>query len=153
MTLPTIVPTGFAATNADFLRVKKDSSGAVRNVRGSVSVPSGTAATTVVGLVPFSRGASFAINDKSVHCGNFGAASTTVDLGIIYDDNVTFTNDFDAFASLATAPQAGGFVTIDEVEGMTLSTAGNGWLCARINTADADATAPITFTVNVSYDV
>jgi len=44
-------------------------------------------------------------------------------------------------------------LSIDEVEGMTLSTAGNGWLCARINTADADATAPITFTVNVSYDV
>jgi len=153
MTLPTIVPTGFAATRDDFLRVKRDSSGAVRNVRGSVSVPSGTAATTIVGLVPFSRGASFAINDKSVHCGNFGAAGTTIDLGIIYDDNVTFTNDFDAFASLATAAQSGGWIVIDEVEGMVLSTAANGWLCARINTSAADATADITFTVNVSYDV
>jgi len=152
MTTPSIVPTGFAGNSTDYNKVKHDSFGALRQVTGTVSVPSGTAATTIVGLVPFQAGAKFIIGDKSVYCGNFGAASTTVDLGIIYDLNAVYTNDVDAFASAATAPQSGGFVTIDEFSGLTLTTAGNGWLAVTINTAAADATADIAFSVAVSYD-
>ncbi len=153
MTLPAIVPSGFDATVQDFTKTKVDRSGAERRVAGSVSVPSGTAATTIVGLVPFNKGALFAINDKSIYCGNFGAASTTVDIGIVYNDNTNNTNDVDAFASAATAPQAGGFVTIDEFSGLNLKTTADGWLVATINTAAADATADITFNVGVVYDL
>jgi len=152
MTTPNIVPTGFAGNSTDFNKVKHDNFGALRQVTGTVSVPSGTVATSIVGLVPFQKGAKFIINDKSVYCGNFGAASTTVDLGIIYDDNANNTNDVDAFASAATAPQSGGFVTIDETTGLTLTTTANGWLAVTINTANADATADIAFSVAVSYD-
>lgn len=152
MTTPSIVPTGYAGNSTDFNKVKRDPTGALRQVAGTVSVPSGTAATTIVGLVPFQAGAKFIIGDKSVYCGNFGAASTTVDLGIIYDLNTIHTNDVDAFASAATAPQSGGFITIDEFTGLTLTTTGNGWLAATINTAAADATANIEFSVAVSYD-
>ncbi len=152
MTTPNIVPVGYAANSTDFFKVKRDPSGALRQVVGTVSVPSGTTATSIVGLVPFQKGAKFIIGDKSVYCGNFGAASTTVDLGIIYDDNANNTNDVDAFASAATAPQSGGFVTIDEFSGLTLTTTANGWLAVTINTANADATADIAFNVAVSYD-
>lgn len=152
MTTPSIVPTGYLADDTDYNKVKRDTFGALRQVAGTVSVPSGTAATTIVGLVPFQKGARFIVNGSSFYCANFGAATTTVDIGIIYDDNVTYTNDVDAFASASTAPQAGGFVSIDEFSGMTLTTAGNGWLAVTINTADADATANIIFNVAVSYD-
>lgn len=152
MTTPNIVPTGYTADSSAFLKVKRDPSGALRQIAGTVSVPSGTTATSIIGLVPFQKGAKFIIGDKSVYCGNWGAASTTVDLGIIYDDNTNNTNDVDAFASAATAPQSGGYITIDETTGLTLTTTANGWLAATINTAAADATANIEFSVAVSYD-
>lgn len=152
MTTPNIVPTQYQAAATDFLTVKTDRSGAARVYAGTVSVPSGTVATSIVGLVPFRKGARFAIGDKSVYCGNFGAATTTVDLGYIYNDNVTFTNDVDAWASAATAPQAGGFVTVDEIVGHTFVAAADGWIAATINTANADATADISFNFVGAYD-
>ncbi len=150
MTTIAIVPTGYKNDSTDFLRVKCDRSGAVRNVAGTVSVTSGTAADAFVGLVPFRKGARFVIGDKSVHCGNFGAGPTTVNLGVVYADSTT--DDVDAFASLSTAAQSGGFITVDEIEGMTLTTPTDGWLAVQLVAAAADATANITFNVGVVYD-
>lgn len=152
MTDMNIVPDQYAGDNTDFLKVKKDTFGALRQVKGTVTVTSGLSTGSYVGLVPFQKGATFTINNASVYCADFGGASTTVDLGIIYDDNSSFTNDEDAFASASTAAQSGGFVTVDEVEGMTLETEGNGWLAVKIEGAATDAEADITFNVGVAYD-
>jgi hypothetical protein len=152
MTTPSIVPVQYSGADTDFLKVKLDRSGAARPVAGSVTVPSGTAADSYVGLVPFNKGARFIINDKSVYCGNFGAGTTTVNLGIIYDDNTNNTNDVDAWASLSTAPQSGGFITVDEIEGLTLVTTANGWVAVQLKAADADASAAIVFDFLVAYD-
>jgi hypothetical protein len=152
MTTPSIVPTQYQKTATDFLNLKTDRSGAARTYAGSVSVPSGTAFTSIVGLVPFAKGARFSINSNSIVCGNFGAGTTTVDVGYVYDDNVTYTNDVDAWASAATAPQSGGFVTVDEVAGVSFVAAANGWIAVTINTANADATADITWNFTGSYD-
>ncbi len=152
MTLPSIVPTGFAGTSADFTKAKVDRGGAARIVAGSVTVPSGTAADAYVGLFPFNKGARVRIGNSDVYCGNFGAGSTTVNLGYIYDDNVTFTNDVDAWASLSTAAQSGGFITVDEIEGLSFVAEGNGWVAVQLKAAAADATAAITFQTLVAYD-
>lgn len=151
MTTPTIVATGLAGDRTDFNRVKRDTFGAARIVTGTASVTSGTAADAFVGLVPFQAGAKLSISSNSVHCGDFGAGTTTVNLGIIYDDDATFTNDVDAFASLSTAAQSGGFIAIDEIEGLTLETAANGYLAVQLKAAAADATANINFNVTVGY--
>jgi hypothetical protein len=150
MTTIAIVPTGYKNDSTDFLRVKCDKSGAARVVAGTVSVPSGTAADAIVGLVPFRKGARFHIGSRSVHCGNFGAASTTVNLGVVYADSTT--DDVDAFASLSTAAQSGGFIDVDETSGMTTVTQADGWLVVQLVAAAADATADITFQVIVAYD-
>jgi hypothetical protein len=152
MTLPNIVPSQYAATTGDFLKVKADRSGATRLFRGSVSVPSGTESGQIVGLIPFNKGASFRIGDKDVYCGNFGAATTTVSLGYIYDESATYTNDVDAWASAATAPQSGGFVTVDETEGLNFVAAADGWVALSINTASCDATASVFFNITGAYD-
>lgn len=152
MTLPTIVDSNYTGTAADFLKVKADKSGATRIYCGVVSVPSGTAADAYVGLIPFNAGARFHLDDKSIYAGNFGAATTTLNIGYIYDDNTTYTNDVDAWASLSTAPQSGGFVTVDEIEGLTFVAAANGWVVAQLKTADADATANLTFQITGAYD-
>lgn len=152
MTTPTIVPSQYAGDATDFNKVKRDTFGALRLVKGSVTVASGTAADAYVGLVPFNKGASFDIDSESVYCEDFGAGTTTVNLGIIYDDDASFTNDPDAFASLSTAAQSGGFIAIDEIEGLTLETEADGWLAVQLKTAAADAEADIKFNVGVAYD-
>jgi len=152
MTLPTVYPSQYDGTATDFLKVKADRDGSARVYAGSVSVPSGTAADAYVGLIPFNKGARFTIGDKSVHCADFGAGTTTVNLGIIYDDNVTYTNDVDAWASLSTAPQSGGFITVDEKEGISFVAEANGWVAVQLKTAAADATAAITFSFSGAYD-
>ena len=152
MTTPTVLPTQYAGNYKDFLKVKSDRSGASRVVAGAVSVPSGTLADAYVGLVPFVKGARFTIGDKSVYCGNFGAGTTTVNLGYVYDDNVTYTNDVDAWASLNTAAQSGGFITVDEKEGVSFVAAANGWITVQLIAANADATADIAFNFLEAYD-
>jgi hypothetical protein len=152
MTTLAIVPVGYQNNRTDYLNAPGvDRSGAVREVAGTVTVTNGTLADAYVGLVPFQKGAKFILNDKSIHCGNFGAASTTVNVGVVYADSTT--DDPDAFASLSTAPQSGGFVTIDEIEGMTLVTPTDGWLAVQLKAANADADAAITYNVLVCYDV
>lgn len=152
MTTPSVLPTQYSGTYKDFLKVKQDREGGCRPYRGTVSVPTTTAANSYVGLVPFVKGASFVIGDKSVYCNDFGAATTTVNLGYVYDDNVTYTNDVDAWASLNTAAQAGGFITVDEKEGTSFVAAANGWITVQLIAAAADATADIAFNFVGAYD-
>ena len=152
MATPNVVPTGYKNDYRDWLNVPQlDRDGSARIVNGAVSVPSGTAADAYIGLVPFNKGARFTIGDKSVHCGNFGAGTTTVNLGVIYQSAGEGTDDVDAFASLSTAAQSGGFITIDEIEGLTIEATGNGWLAVQLKTAAADATADISFNILVAY--
>lgn len=153
MTYPTVLPAGYAGNASDFAKVPGvDRSGAARIQQGSVTVPSLTAADVVVGLLPFQAGARINIHDKSIYAGNFGGATTTLNIGYVYEDNVTYTNDLDAWASLSAAPQAGGFVTVDEKEGLSFVAEGNGWLIAQLKALAADAEAAINFNVTVAYD-
>ncbi len=154
MTTPDIIPTGYKGDYRDYLNaVGVDKSGAVRNVRGTVTIPTATAAGKFAGLIPFQAGASFILNDKSVHVTDIDEGTdSTCNVGIVYDLNSTYTNDPDAFASASTAGQAGGFIAIDETTGMTLVTEGNGWLVweNEANTTEAEGT--VTFNVCVVYD-
>lgn len=153
MTLPTIVPTGYSGTATDFLKVKRDTFGAMRIVTGEVTVPDETAAGAFIGLVPFQKGARFFIHDKSVHVTDIDAEDdSTLNLGYIYNDNVTFTNDVDAWVSASTAGQAGGWLAIDEVEGMTFVAEGDGWLVVENEANITEAEGTITFSVGVAYD-
>lgn len=153
MTLPNIVPTGFAGDATDFNKVKRDTFGAMRMVSGTVTVPDATAVGAFVGLVPFQKGARFFIHDKSVHVTDIDAGTdSTLNLGYIYDDNTSFINDVDAWVSASTAGQAGGWLTIDEVEGMTFVAEGNGWLVVENEANITEAEGTITFNVGVAYD-
>lgn len=152
MTTPSVLPAGYAGNAADFTKTKGvDRSGAVRLVKGLVSVPNGTAVNAIIGMIPFNKGARFHLDSSSFYAGNFGAGTTTLNIGYVYDDNVIYTDDPDAFVTLATAAQAGGFVTLDEKASLTFEAAANGWLVAQIAGAAADATADLEFNVLQSY--
>lgn len=153
MTDMTVVPTGYAGDDTDFLKVKRDTFGAVRQVSGTVTIPNGTAEDAYIGLVPFQKGARFIVHDKSVHVTDIDSGTDSLlDLGIIYDDNTTFTNDEDAFVSASTAGQAGGFLSVDETTGLTLVTQGNGWLALKNEANVTEAEGTVTFSVGVVYD-
>lgn len=150
MTTPDVVPSEYAGDYTDYLKTPGNRDGCVRLVSGSVTVPSGQAATSVVGLIPFNAGAKLHLDSHSVYCGDFGAGTTTVDLGYVYNDNVTYTNDDDEWASADTAPQSGGFVAVDQGD-LAFEAEADGWLAVTINTAAADAEADIDFNVLVQY--
>ncbi len=151
MTTPSIVPTQYSATDKDYLEAPGTRGGCVSMVAGSVSIPTTTAATTVVGLIPFQKGASF--HAPTFHVGDLTDNSGTLDFGIIYDNNTDNTNDVDLFASLSTAGRAGGYVTLDEVAWLNYVTTANGWIAVTLNTSAADATVSVTFNVGIQYGV
>ena len=151
MTLPTIVPTEYDGTDNDFLKTKGvDRSGAVRMINGAVTVPTATVADTIIGLVPFNKGAKFSLNDKTFHVGNIGAGTTVVNVGFVYDD-AALTDDPNAFVSASTAAQSGDFIAIDEIAGYTFEAEGNGWLVIQPATANTDAEGDVSFSVLQTY--
>lgn len=153
MTTLTVVPTGYANNATDFLKVKKDTFGAVRQVAGTVTVPNATAVGAFVGLVPFNKGAKFVINSASVHTTDIDAGTdSTLHLGIIYASEADGTDDVDAFVAASTAGQAGGFLAITNPAGMILTTTGNGWLAVENEANITEAEGTITFSVGVVYD-
>lgn len=153
MTLPTITDTQYDGTATDFFKVKSDRSGAARIYAGAVTVPTGTAFTSTVGLIPFNKGARFHFDSTSVYVADIGAATTTISLGYIYNDNVTYTNNQTAWASASTAIQAGGYVALTAgAAGLTFIAQSDGWVVATINTANTDATGDISFQVLGTYD-
>ena len=151
MTTPSIVPTGYAGDSTDFLHAKMDRSGAMRIVTGTVSVPAATATDTIIGLVPFRKGAKFGYGSR-VYVGDMDTSTNvTVDLGYIYDDNVTYTNVLGAFVAASTAPQAGGMMEMTAVAGMTWTAAADGWITTQVNAATT-TTASLTFNISIAYD-
>lgn len=152
MALPTIVPTGFQGDYTDFFNTKVARDGNVSRSQGSVSIPAATTTGVIVGLVPFNAGFSFA-GLPAIHCADLDTASSvTLDIGIAYQSTTAGTDDLDAFVSLSTAPQAGGYVSPDEVEWLTLVTTGNGWVAARTAGATTGTTGSITFNIPSAYD-
>lgn len=150
MALPTIVPTGFAGDYTDFFKTKVDRSGAAHRSQGSVSVPSATATDTIIGLMPFNKGFSFA-GAPVLHTGDLDSSTNvTIDFGIAYQDTVQGTDDLDLIASAVSA-QAAGFVTPDEIDWMNFVSTGNGWVTVQVNAATT-LTGSLTFNIEHVYD-
>jgi thioredoxin reductase len=152
MTTPTIAPTKFSKTDADYNIAKMDKSGATRLQIGSVTVPSATGTSVVIGLVPFRKGATLVRGSTSIHIANIGDGSFTADIGYVYDDNVTYTNDPDAFAAGDILGRTGGFAVLGATAGLTWVAQADGWIAVTTGGSATDAEGAITFQVALSYD-
>lgn len=129
MTTPTYVSSKYAGTDADFLKCKVDRSGAVRIETFTTNITAAAASDVVVGLVPFQKGARLVHGATTIHVSDLDTDSDlTLDFGYVYDDNVTYTNDPDAFATQLTTGQTGGLITLDEHAGLTFEAEANGWI-------------------------
>lgn len=152
MTTPTIYPTGYAGDATDYLHAKVDRSGAVRMVTGSVSVPALTATDTIIGLMPFQKGAKLGYGARVYTADLDSSTNVTLDIGYVFDDNATYTNVLDAFVAASTAPQSGGMIEMTASAGMTFSAGANGWIVAQVNAATT-TTGALVFNLPIAYDV
>lgn len=150
LTLPTIYGGKYAGTSADFRNCKVDRSGAVRREYFSVSIPTGTATATYVGLVPFQKNARIALG--SPYIADVGDGSFTFDIGILYYDSTLGTSDDDAFASAMTTGQSGGLIVLDEHAWIDVLTEADGWVVLKTGGSTTNSTGVIKGHASVSYD-
>jgi len=151
MTTPTILPVGRKGDYRDFLQTKRNVDGDPRVQGFTVTVPTGTVVTTVVGLVPFNKGARLNYAGSQVVGGGLGS-SVTVDIGYVYADNVTYTNDPDAFASAVAAATAGAINFDEPVTGVAWVADADGWITVTTGGATTASTVAITGQIELAYD-
>lgn len=154
--LPTIYPTGYAGTTADFRITKDDSSGAVRVVTGTVTVPATTATSTVIGLVPFNKGCKINVFASGLYTQDLDSSTNVAfDIGWTYYDSTLGTSDPNGFVALNTTPQSGGFIpfsgTSASSSGVQFTAATDGWLTVT-NSAATTTSGAIQFAVSLAYD-
>lgn len=148
MTTPTILAD--TAGNA-----KVDRSGAVRSISGQATIPNTTAAGTYVGLIRFQKG--FSLDQLAIKSSDIDAGATVlIDVGYVYDDNTTYTNDPNAFfdgldigqdAGSRVWPVADGLLT-----GVGFVAEADGYIVAQITDDAAEADGTFDFKALFSYD-
>lgn len=151
MTLPSIVPTGYAGTVADFLHVKADRSGAVRCNSVTISIPAGTLSTATIGLIPFNVGAKLSSSEIYVDQTDT-SSSVSLEIGVLYNTNTA--NNATIYYSATTLPQAGGFMTTTSKNnaGVGYITLDSGWYVAQFTGAATNKLGNLKAVLNVVYD-
>lgn len=159
MTTPTIYPTGYAGDDTDYLKAKADRSGAVRQVRESVTITAGSSVGTVCGIHPFQAGARLHYSSVLYMSDGSTGAGTLLDIGYVYESTAA-TDDTNAFIDGSTVIDAGGFTSLHSdaavsTVGMEFTSTANGWFVAVPDTAAISTAADVTLLADlqISYDI
>ena len=109
-TFPDNVPTGYAGDYTDFLKVKRDTFGALRSQYTSIAVADSASAGTTYGLVPFQKGFRISYGSKFYTPDLDTTTNVTWNLGYMYEDTSSSgagaASDADAFASALSGQSA-----------------------------------------------
>lgn len=134
MTTPTILPTGFDGTSKDYLHAKVERDGCLRTQYNTVTIPATTATDTVIGLVPFQKGFRLNVGATALAVADLDTSTNvTLNVGYVYKTGSSSTDNVDAFASLVTTAQAGGYITFDEpTTGLPWVAEDDGWIVCQI---------------------
>lgn len=153
MTTPSIVPTKRAGDDSDYRAAKVDRSGALRMEYVTVTVPASTGTSTVIGLVPFKKGARFVQGASQLYVADLDTGTdVTLDIGFVYDDDTTYTNDPNAFASAITTAQSGGLITFDEFAGLSFEAEADGWIVVTTGGGATTTEGAIQGQIVLAYD-
>lgn len=141
MTTPSII-----ADTANDARV--DRSGAVRSIQATATIPNGTVANTIVGMVRFQKG--FCLKQLALKASDMDAGTDLLlDVGYVYDDNVTYTDDPNAFVDGSAIAQTGSSVVWPVAAGLLTGTGfvaeADGYITVQLtdNAAEADGTLKV----------
>ena len=149
MTTPTITSDEFTGyLDAPVLR-----NGGSQHVIASATIPASTASGTVIGLVPFRKGARLSYSSKLVVGDLDTATNVTIDFGYVYDDNTTYTNDPNAFIAGSTDAQtAANVVSLDATAGFEFVAEADGWLAITTGGGSTTTEGTIKFNGLISYN-
>lgn len=147
---PDNVPTGYAGDDTDFLKVRRDTFGATRQVYESISVADSATAGTTYGLIPFQKGATVDYGSKLFTPDLDTASNVTWNLGYLYNDT-SLTSDADAFIS-AGSGQTAAVLSFDEEEGMSFVAEGDGWITAALAAGPVTTAGTIEFKGAIAYE-
>jgi hypothetical protein len=154
-TYPDNVPTGNAGDYTDFLKVKRDTFGALRSQYTSIAVADSASAGTTYGLVPFQKGFRISYGSKFYTPDLDTTTNVTWNIGYMYEDTsssgAAAASDPDAFAS-AVSGQAAAVLTFDENEGMSFVASGNGWVTAALAAGPVTTAGTVEATLDFTYD-
>lgn len=152
MTTPTIFSDKYADANALY-RAPVRREGSVGHERATAVIPAGTAVSTNVGLIPFQKGAKVCMRGSSVRATDGDTATTaTLNVGWVYNDNVTYTNDPDGFIALSAAPQTGAVAPFDAVAGYSFIAEAPGWIIAQPQGETVEVEYSVIADVLISYN-
>lgn len=134
MTTPTVLPTGFDGTSKDYLHTKVDRDGCLREQYSTVTIPASTVATTLIGLVPFNKGFRLSSGGTRLAVADLDTSTNvTFDVGYVYKTGSAETDDPNAFATLLTTAQTGGYIVFDEpTTDLPFVAADDGWIVMQI---------------------
>lgn len=150
MTTPTIFANGYTANSLKSAPKRVD--GAPIHVRTTTTLPAGTATSANVGLLPFNKGAKVNMSASAAYVTDIDTATTaTATLGWVYDDNVTYTNDVDGFATTSTAPQGGGAIAFSAAAGYSFVAEADGWIVYVVGGENVEVAGTITLDAIISY--
>ena len=147
---PDNVPTKYAGDRTDFLRVKRDTFGAVRSEYSAVAVADSASAGTTYGLVPFQAGFRISYGSKFYTPDLDTTTNVTWNIGYLYEDSA-LTSDADAFGS-ALSGQAAAVLSFDENEGMSFEATANGWVTAALAGGPVSIAGTIESVIDFTYD-
>jgi hypothetical protein len=147
---PDNVPTKYAGDRTDFLRVKRDTFGAMRSEYASIAVADSASAGTTYGLVPFQAGFRISYGSKFFSPDLDTTTNVTWNLGFLYEDTA-LTSDDNAFATLLSG-QAAAVLSFDEVAGMSFEATANGWVVATLAAGPVSIAGNIESVIDFTYD-
>ena len=148
MTTPSIL-----ADTAD--NAKIDRSGAVRSIKAVAAVPDTTVADTVVGMIRFQSG--FSLDQLAITSDDLDAGTDLLlDVGYVYDDDITYTNDPNAFFDGLDIAQDAGSVVWPVADGLLtgigFTAEADGYIAVTLTDNAAEADGDITVKALFSYD-
>jgi len=141
MTTPSIIAD--TAGNA-----KVDRSGAVRSIQAQAVIPNLTAANTIIGMIRIQKG--FTLDHLAIVSSDLDAGvNLLADVGYVYDDDTTYTNDLNAFFDGLDIPQDAGsrvWPTDDGLlTGIGFTAEADGYITVQLtdNAVEADGTIDV----------
>ena len=151
MTSPTIFATGYNTADSYNIAPSGTHDGP-RSIERSIAIPALTATDTIMGFFPFQKGMSVSYGSAIASDDLDSSTNVTLDVGYVYDDSTTYTDDVDAFIAASTVAQAGGVAYFNAKAGATFVAEADGWVVLQ-NNAATTTTGTVTFNGTISYQV
>ena len=147
------VPTIFAEESESILIAPVLRNGGAQHVRRTATIPAVTVVTTIIGMIPFQKGARVNYGGTQVLVADLDTATNVVlDVGFIYTDDTTFTNDPNAFIAGSAVAQAGGIDLFDATAGFTFVAEAEGFITITTSGGSTTTEGDITIDAIISYD-